>query len=385
MTWRRWIPRLAVAAVLLAVLLVLKATLFAPAPVPVRAVIVERGRVGQTVTNSRAGTVKARRRAKLSPEIGGRVDALPHPEGASVRRGDVLLRLDDSLYRARLQVAQGELAAAAAQREQACLGSERAGRELARAERLAPDGIVSTDILDQVASAAQTSEAACKAAAAGVERGRSAVELTRAELAKTVLTAPFDGVIAELAIQVGEWTTPSPPGLPIPSVIDLIDGSSIYVSAPMDEVDSARIRAGQAARVTVDSHPGKSSPGRVLRVAPYVLDLEAQNRTVEIEVEITDAAFARSLLPGTSTDVEVILGEREDVLRIPTPSLMEGGKVLVVQEGRLAERVVTTGVRNWDFVEIQSALVAGERVVTSLDRPEVKAGARVRVEEGPKP
>lgn len=377
--------RLAAAGTLVLVLVVLKLTLLAPSPAPVRAVAAERGRVEQTITNSRAGTVKARRRAKLSPEIGGRIDALPHAEGATVRAGDVLLRLDDSLQRARLEVAEGELAAAAAQRDQACLASERADRELARTERLVPDGIVSADLLDQVASAARTAGAACKAASAGAERARSTVQLGRAELAKTVLTAPFAGVVAELSIQVGEWTTPSPPGLPIPAVIDLIDSSSIYMTAPMDEVDSARIRAGQAARVSVDSYPGRSFPGRVLRVAPYVLDVEAQNRTVEVEVELDETGFARSLLPGTSADVEVILGVREDVLRIPTPSLMEGGRVLLIEAGRLSERAVKTGVRNWDFVEVESGLSPGERVVVSLDRPEIKAGARVREQPGQGP
>jgi HlyD family secretion protein len=113
--------------------------------------------------------------------------------------------------------------------------------------------------------------------------------------------APFAGVVAEVSIEAGEWTTPSPPGLPIPPVIDLIDISSLYVSAPMDEVDSARIRTGQTVRVTVDSHPGRSFPGHVRRVAPYVLDLEAQNRTVEIEVVLEILALPRC--SGTSADV----------------------------------------------------------------------------------
>jgi len=108
--------------------------------------------------------------------------------------------------------------------------------------------------------------------------------------------------------EVGEYITPSPPGLPIPAVLDLIDPSSIYVSAPMDEVDSARIHPGQHARVTIDSFPGRTFEGLAARVAPYVLDLEAQNRTVEIEVALDDAelaaaALAVSLLTGLASGV----------------------------------------------------------------------------------
>lgn len=380
---RRPFPKLAAVLILVPVAWLFRAALLAPDAIPVRVALVEHGRVEQTVTNSRAGTVKARRRAKLSPEIGGRVVALPHGEGARVRRGDVLLKMDDSLQRARLEVAERELQAVTAQREQACLAAERGARERERSERLAREGIVSADLLDQVTSAARSAEAACRAAAASLERAVSALQLARAEADKAVMTAPFEGVVAKLNVQVGEWSTPSPPGLPIPPLVDLIDTSSLYVSAPMDEVDSSRIQPGQRARVTVDSHPGRHFAGRVARRAPYVLDVEAQNRTVEIDVELDDADVARALLPGTSADVELILSVREDVLRVPTTALMEGGRALVVEQGRLVERSVKTGVRNWDFTEVLGGLAAGERIVVSLDRPEIRAGAPVKVVETP--
>ena len=88
-----------------------------------------------------------------------------------------------------------------------------------------------------------------------------------------------------------------------------------------------------------------------------------------------------TLLPGTSADVEVVLDTRDDVLRIPTGALLSGGKVLVVADGRrLALRDVEVGLRNWDASEIRSGLAEGEAVVLSLDRPEVKEGARVKIE-----
>jgi HlyD family secretion protein len=194
-----------------------------------------------------------------------------------------------------------------------------------------------------------------------------------------VLRAPFDAVVAEVGIEVGEWTTPSPPALPVPPVIDLVDPTSIYVTAPMDEVDAGRIRAGQPVRVTVDSHPGESFAGEVERVAPYVLDVEAQNRTVEIEVELADAELAASLLPGTSADVEVVLDAREGVLRIPTAALLSGEKALALEDGGLVSRSLEIGLRNWDVTEVRSGLAEGEQVVVSLDRAEVKAGARATV------
>lgn len=380
---RLWI-RLGILAAIVALLAAARLTLFAPEPLAVRTVAVEMGRVEETVTNSRAGTVKARRRAKLSPEIGGQVVELPRRRGERVAAGDVVLRIEDSLPRARVALSRDEARAVEAQREQACLGADRAARERDRLSALAREGIVSSDLLDGVESQALGAAAACRAAAAAAASARSAVALAEAELAKYVLRAPFDGIVADVAIEEGEWTSPSPPAIPIPPVVDLIDTRSIYVSAPMDEVDSARIRAGQRARLTVDSHRGESLPGEVVRVAPYVLDQLEQNRTVEIELELDDRTFAATLLPGTSADAEVILSARDEVLRVPTSALLTGGKVLLLEGERLAERQLELGLRNWDFTEVRSGLAAGERVVVSLDRPEVVAGARAREGEAGK-
>lgn len=373
---RRIVVRLLLLAAALVAAYFAWRTVAARKPIEVTTLPVELGTVESTATNSRAGTVKARRRAKMSPEIGGRCAELPFQAGDNVKAGDVLLRLDDSPLRAKVALAERDLAAATAERERACLVADRATREQDRIHRLTQDGIVSTDALDQMESQAATTAAACRVAEAGVARARAGITLAQSELALTVLKAPFAGVIADLSIEVGEWTTPSPPAMPVPAVIDLIDPASIYLSAPMDEVDSGRIRPGLPVRASVDSHRGQSFPGRVTRMATYVLDREEQNRTVEIEVELDDTALARTLLPGTSADVEVILEQRPGVLRLPASAVLEGDRVLVVEAGLVVERKLTLGLRNWDFVQIESGLSPGDRVITSLDEAEVKPGAR---------
>jgi len=374
---RRWIVRLLVILGIVAVGLALRATVFAPKPIEVTVREVSRGRVERTVTNSRAGTVKARRRAQISPEIGGRVVAVPFREGERFKRGDVLLRLDPSVPAARIDLSRRELQAAEAQRQQACLAAERAERESRRLKKLAAEGIVSTDAIDQAQTAAATAAAACRASQAGVEQARAGVDLAGRQEGQTVIRAPFDGIVADVSVEIGEYTTPSPPGLPIPPVLDVLDPGSIYVSAPMDEVDSTNIHPGQPARVTFDSYPGRQFTGHVRRIAPYVLDREEQNRTVEIEVEL-DHPDAVRLLPGTSADVEVLLEARENVPRIPTSALIEGEKALIAEKGVLVERKVGIGLKNWDWTEVRSGLVPGDLVVVSLDRPEVTAGAKVR-------
>lgn len=335
----------------------------------------------ETITNSRAGTVKARQRAHLSSEVGGRVVAVPHDKGDRVKKGDLLLRLNDAAELSQLEMAQRELTVSQANRKQSCLEASRAKREHDRFQDLSRKELVSTDELDKVHSTAQTSAAACQSAHASVERSQTRIKEAQAQLQKMLLRAPFSGILGEVKVEVGEWTTPAPPGVPIPPVLDLIDPTSIFISAPMDEVDSSKIRIDQVVRVTLDPYPERSFMGHVVKVSPYVEDIEEQNRTVEIEVELDDHGFATTLLPGTSADVELILSQREHVLRIPRSAMLEGQKVWVIEQNNLVERAIQIGLKNWDYVEIQSGLVEGEAVVTSLDRADLQVGSSVRIDE----
>jgi HlyD family secretion protein len=294
----------------------------------------------------------------------------------------VLLKLDDSTQRAQLTLARRELESAEARRHQACIQAARAEQELERFRRLREEKVVSEDVLDASRAAAEGARAACDAAASDVERARAAIGVAQVEVDKTTLVAPFDGVVAEISIELGEWTSPSPPALPIPPVIDLIDQTSIYVSAPMDEVDAARLHPGLRGRVTVDSHRGQEFWGTIVRVSPFVLDLEAQNRTLEIDVELDDARLSATLKPGTSADVEIVLETREDTLRIPTSALYEGNKVLAIEDGRLAARSIQIGLKNWNWTEVIGGLAEGDLIVVTLDRPEIKPGALVVVDAG---
>ncbi len=375
---RKWLPRVLVLAVVAGV--ALRFTVLRPDPVSVRVARVEQALVESTVTNSKAGTIRARRRAQLSAEVGGRVVEILHREGDRVEQGQVLIRLNDATPRAQLALSEEGLRVAEASANQACVERDRARRELARKRSLAEQEIVSEDVLDALESAYAGAKASCNSLRAEADRARASIASAQVELDKFAVRAPFTGVIAEQDVELGEWITPSPPLLTSPPVVDIIDLESLYVSAPMDEVDSAKIQVEQLAKVTVDSHPGEQFPGRVVRVAPYVLDVEAQNRTVEIEVEFVEPDAVTRFLPGTSADVEVVLETRPDVLRIPTAALLEGNRVLVASNGTLEERLVDVGLKNWEFAEVRSGLDVGQQVVVTLDRVEVKVGARVRIE-----
>ena len=369
----KWI--VAVVAVI-ALVVLLRYTIFAPDVVEVRTAAVERGVVEQTVTNTRAGTVKVRLRAELSPQVGGLVVAIPHREGESVEAGDVVVELDDRAQSAELASARTTVEAARAQADEACLAAELAEKELSRVEALHARGIASDQNLDLLQTDRDRTRAGCAAARAAIGQAESRVIAAEVQLAFTELRAPFAGTVAEVSTEVGEFITPSPPGLPIPPVIDLLDPASIYVSAPIDEVDAERILVGQAVRMTVDSRPDQSFPGVLTRVAPYVLDVLEQNRTVEVEGELDDPQTMKGVLPGTSADVELILDRRDDTLRIPASAVAEGGEVLILKDGLLEKRTIDVGLRNWRFAEVLGGLEPGEKVVVARNSPDIKAGAR---------
>ncbi|MBI5136940.1 MAG: efflux RND transporter periplasmic adaptor subunit [Nitrospirae bacterium] len=354
-----------------------------PDPVAVRVAAVARGPVEAVVANTRAGTVKACRRAGLSPLAGGQVAELPAKEGMRVKTRDLLLSLWNDDLRARLALDEAQADAARSRAREACLVAEQSQREAARQAALKSQGIATEESYDRAATTAQARQAACAAAQSAVQVAEATTQVTRADLSRTRLTAPFDGVIAEVNAELFEFVTPSPVGVPTPPAVDLIDDSCLFVSAPIDEVDAPRIRKGMPARIAVDAFPGRAFPGTVRRVAPYVLDLEKQARTVEVEVAFDAPDQVPWLLPGLSADVEVILEIRDNVPRVPTAAVLEGDRVLLYADGVLSARAFKPGLANWNHTEVAEGLAEGDRVVTSLEREGTVDGATATLEAAP--
>ncbi len=373
--------RIAIIAALVVVAIAGAWLLTRPDPVAVTLVTVERGPVSATVTNTRAGTVDACRRAGLSPASGGQIVSLPVAEGERIETGDLLLELWNEDVKAELTLAERDARAARSRAREACIVADVAKRDAERLVRLQADRLASEEAADQARGRAESTAAACSAAEDAARVADARIDVTRARLERTQLHAPFAGVIAEINGELGEFVTPSPVGIPTPPTVDLIDASCLYISAPIDEVDAPRVRAGLPARISLDAFPDLTFPGHVRRVAPYVLVQERQARTVEIEAEFDDPEKA-GLLAGYSADVEVVLEERADVLRLPTSVILPDDTVFVFDEaaGTIASRAVETGIANWEFTEIVSGLAAGDRVVSSIDREGVVDGAVVTPE-----
>jgi HlyD family secretion protein len=344
-------------------------------PISVVLVKVERGAVEATVNNTRAGTIKACRRAKMSAPAGGQISQLKVKKGERVRKGRILLELWNNDLQAQEHLAKDELGTAQITAHQTCTQADLSEREAERARQLREKGFISSEGVDQKVSTAKMNRAGCEAAKSQIEQAHARLDESRAALDRLVLRAPFDGIVADISGELGEYATPSPPGILTLPTIDLIDDQCLFVSAPIDEVDASKVTLGQDARITLEAIKGKQFEGRVQRIAPYVLELEKQARTVEVEVGFAKMPQADKLLIGYSADVEIIHDAHANVLRIPTSALMEGRRVLLYgSNGVLESREVATGLSNWEYTEIVSGLNEGDRIVSSLDRAGVKEG-----------
>jgi HlyD family secretion protein len=162
--------------------------------------------------------------------------------------------------------------------------------------------------------------------------------------------------------------------VPIPALLELLDPDAT-VARP-HEVDAGKVRAdrwcGHDRRL-----PRPRIPATRRCVAPYVVDAQQSGPS--------RARWTRSGLradaPARLADVEVLLDARDNVLRVPSYALLDGKKALVLREGKLVAAPVEVGLKNWGFAEVKGGLTANDLVVVSLDRAEVKEGARARVAE----
>ena len=322
--------------------------------------------VEQTVSNTRAGTIDACRRSKMSPAMGGQIATLAVNEGDMVEKDQILLELWNKETKARVKAAERSS-------EQACIISAKAQRDADRANELFSKGLTSEEAKEAAVTNAESGTAACNAA-------KAQVEVNKASLERTQLIAPFSGIVAEIEGELGEYVTPSPVGVATKPTLDLIDNTCIYIKAPIDEIDAPEVVAGLKSRITMDAFGQKEFPATVRRVAPYVLDLEKQARTVEIEAVFDNPQ--EFLLPGYSADITIIIDTSEATLSIPSQALMAGGFVyLINSDNSISKTEIKVGLSNWQHTEVLGGLTIEDEIVLSVDRLGLEDGVTIIVEE----
>ncbi len=341
----------------------------------VRVQTVAVGNVRDLVSSVAAGRLAARREATLRAEIAGRVVRLAHRRGERVTAGEVLLSYDAQDLRDRVRAAESAVGLASAQAAQAEASARLASRNARRIEALSAQGASPQAEADTLTGQAEVASRAVTAAQAAREQGAANVTVARTALGRTVVRAPFAGVVLTTHIEEGEVTAPGTP------LLVMADDEEVHVDADLDEADLGRVRTGMPAEVSFDAFPSDRFVGRVTEIAPSVTQDLRGNRAISMRLSLTrDPRFR----VGMSADVDVVVATRERVLAVTPGAVMGRGtdrSVYVLDGSAVRRRSVTTGVSTWEAVEVTGGLREGERVVVSLNVEGLADGALAEAQE----
>ncbi|MEK7330709.1 MAG: efflux RND transporter periplasmic adaptor subunit, partial [Candidatus Eisenbacteria bacterium] len=316
------------------------------------------------------GYVVARTKASVSAKVFGRLAYLGVSEGSVVKKGEVIARLENDDYRAAVDAARARL-------HQIEIEHDQAGRDLARADKLHGEHLISDSDLED-----RTSR--YRSLGAQVESARAQLEVAQASLENTLVRAPFDGTVLRKDAEVGEIVSPSAAGggLTRTAIVTMADLRTLEVEVDVNEAYIAQVTNGQAARITLDAYPDTAFAGQARQVVPTA---DRQKATVQVKVAILDRD--PRILPEMGAKVVFVRTDGAATAAAPRRVLVpgaavsqgsEGARVWVVDDGRVAARTVDVGPARGDQVEIRRGLDGGESVLLGAPAG-LKEGARVRV------
>ena len=352
------------------------------------------------------GSLAADVQTDVQPQTAGKVVAVGVDMGSAVRKGQMLVRLEDADYKLRIDqaVAQLENAKAAVRQAEEKIGlragqqfipervaevaTARANLELAennfqRAQKLIESGDISRADYDQRKSQRdalrQTYEAALAqarqnyagvmVARTNVTNAQTQVDLAKRNLSYTVVTAPIDGHVLDRPVDVGTYVSTTT------KVATIVKTNPLWIRIDVPEQAVPQIKNGQSVSLATSSWPDRSFSGRVARISPNV---SATSRTLTVEAEIDNGSGA--LKPGQFGTVRILLPQTEAAVLVPQRALrtISGATyVFVIKNGHAEQRLIQPGQAEADLIEIKSG-VAVDEIVASSNVDQLSDGVTVR-------
>jgi len=341
-----------------------------------------------------SGSLAGDQQTDVAPQTSGKVVAVGVDIGSPVRRGQMLVQLDDSELKLRVDqaVAQlGQAKAAVRQAEEkiglrsgqafdpnrvaevaaAKVALDLAQKNLVRAEKLIESGDVSRSFYDeqrsrrdQLKEQYDVAVAQARQNYAGVDVSRTNVAnaeaqlaLARKNLSYAVIPAPIDGFVTERTADLGEYVSPQQ------KVVTIVRINPLRIRIDIPEQSIPEVKVGQSVSITTSAWPDRNFSGRVARIAPNVT---ATSRTLTVEAEIENSSGA--LKPGQFATVRILQERAEPAVLVPARAVVtEAGvsRLYVIKDGHAEQRVVQTGQTEGDLIEIRSGVAADEQVATS--------------------
>jgi multidrug efflux pump subunit AcrA (membrane-fusion protein) len=353
-----------------------------------------------------SGSLAPNEQTDVAAETSGKVVAVGVDIGSSVRRGQMIVKLDDADFRLRVQQAQAQLeqAIATLHQNEAKIGLrpgqkfnpenvpevaaarsalDLAERNLRRYEKLVETGDISRAVYDQQKSQrdqlaqqyqalihqAQQNYATVANSQAAVNAAQTQVSLAKRNLTYTVVAAPMAGYVSDRPADIGEYVSPQQ------KVATIVSVNPLRVRIDIPEQAINQIHAGESVSVSVAAFADRNFAGRIARVSPSVT---ASSRTLTVEAEVQNPNA--ELKPGQFATIRILLPQSEPAILVPQRALrtISGSTyVFVIKNGFAEQRLVQPGQTEGDLVELKTGIKPDETVATS-NVDQLSDGAVVR-------
>ncbi len=320
------------------------------------------------------GTLVPKFQAEVKSEVSGSIAEVYVTEWVRVKKGAPLARVDTREAEALLKKAEAAVEMTRAGLLEAVTADKRADRELERALKLKAAGLMTQQGEDEARTQKEAAAARVAAARSQVLAAEEDVRYARTRIAKAVIRSPFDGVVAERLVNIGEVV-----GEMQKVVFRLVDNRLLDLTVSVPSNEMAGLREGNPLVFTTDAFPGRSFGGKVKFINPAVSEAD---RSVKVQAEVRNVPEV--LKGGLFVKGRIVTGKREGVLVVPRGALMNWdvsagkGELFVVEDNVAKRRAIRTGIVSGDRVEASSGVAAGEAVVTRGGF-NVREGDRVKV------
>lgn len=329
-----------------------------------------RGDVTPTVTAD--GLITAKNTVNISSQVMGEIVSIPFKEGASVKKGDLLVQINPDTYQRDVSSGKANLDASEVAARQADVNLAQRKRDWERTSDLYQKGIVSVQQRDDAKLALDQAELAVNSSRTQVEQARAAYQRAQDYLAKTTMRSPLDGVVTLVNAKEGETAVMGTMNFAGTVILTVSDLSEIITEVQVDEADFPRLKMGQDAEIVVDALGGRKYQGKVIEISasarPSSTGLQTNIRQFTVKVAVTKPDL--DLKPGVTTRVKLLAERRKNVVRVPVGAVRteekRGEQVFFVylnSKGKAARREVKAGLSDDLYTEITSGLSEGDEVI----------------------
>lgn len=318
---------------------------------------------------------------ELKPEVIGKISDIPVKEGQRVRRGQVVLRLDPTLYQAQVTQQQATVQQAEIAIESQKLTVSNLQQQFDRQQALFKEHLVDANTFDNLGNQLDLAKTEMQNRQEELDIAQAQLAQAQQNLSKTVITSPIDGMVTSLPVKVGE-TVITGTNIAGDTLMDIADPSVVLADVQVDEADIANVKLGEEANIDAVSFPDRVLHGKVEFVASSVTDTStaaagtSQGRTFEVKINLTDKDLPL-LKPGMSARAEIFTQSTPDTLSVPVQAVLyendpgsksleptAGAYVYVIHDGKVRKTDVTTGVSSDTYEALLTGVKAGDVVVS---------------------